>query len=417
MRFSQVLVFLFFLLLPAGWAKHWIVPNSLVNGVLVDYLMPDVWLQDLIAVILTTQILLTRNWKFAPLKLKYLISPRVSGVNFTAVISGLLVLISVILSPIPLISAVNFLRFLLAVGTAWVIYNNKDLHKPALLGLSGAVVWTSILALGQFLNQATVIGWQFLGEPIFTSGSGGVKKIFLFGRELVAPMATFPHANVMGAFGLLAYLVLTRRHSEVETSTEESLDDTSAGGILRCAQDDVRNVEDNAFLRGSKWLSLILIFLSFSLPVWLITLYLFIRKLRSVYTSLILGVLGVIGLRVAGYAFPITSLYRRLDLTKHALTMIKNHPFFGVGWGGFVRKLPPATFLQPVHNIFLLVLSELGVVGAGGLVLVVRSFFKNIEFKKYLLLTTCYLILFSIDHYFWTTTQGIYMLWVMISLF
>ena len=46
---NSILIFLLFFFLPAGWAKHWITRDSLVSGVLVDYLMPDLWLQDLIA--------------------------------------------------------------------------------------------------------------------------------------------------------------------------------------------------------------------------------------------------------------------------------------------------------------------------------------------------------------------------------
>lgn len=379
----RVLIFLFLFLLPSGWAKHWIVPNSLVNGVLVDYLMPDIWVQDLIAVVLIAQILLSRNWKFTSLKLKYLIL-RAKHVNITSVISGLFVLMSIFLSPIPLVSAINFFRFLLAVSVGLIIYKNKDLHKSALIGLSGAVIWTAFLAIGQFINQRTVIGWQFLGEPIFGPGSGGVKKLFLFGQQILAPMATFPHANVMGAFGLLSFLILPNKKPR--------------------------------FFQIAKYFSLILVCLSFSLPVWLITFYLLIRKFKCTIVYLNLGIVFVLFM-IISYQFQITSYYRRWNLVKHSLTMIKNHPFFGVGWGGFVKQLPQSTFMQPVHNIFLLILSELGFVGASGLVLVVSKFFKGIKVEKYLLLTTCYLILFLFDHYFWTTTQGIYMLWVTVALF
>jgi len=211
-----------------------------------------------------------------------------------------------------------------------------------------------------------------------------VKKIFLFGQQLVAPMATFPHANVMGAFGLLTFFILSR--------------------------------QKNKLFIVAKYCSLILVGLSFSLPVWLITLYLLSRKFKPAYATLILSIIGVFSLLITYYLLPITSFYRRLNLARHSLTIIKNHPFFGVGWGGFVRHLPPSTFMQPVHNVFLLVLAELGIIGATGLVLVAREFLKNFKIRNYILLATIYLLLATIDHYFWTTTQGIYMLWVIVSL-
>jgi len=381
----RVLIFFFFLFLPVGWAKHWIVPNSLVNGVLVDYLMPDLWLQDLIAVaiiVLSVRRLRVTGSGF----LKFLTrNTQTRNAVTQKLILIFFILISIIMSPVFLTSAVNLGRFLLAMSVGWIILRSKDLHQPALMGLSGAVVWTTALAVGQLINQGTVIGWQFLGEPIYSLGTGGVKKIFLFGQQLVAPMATFPHANVMGAFGLLTFFVLSRHKIKLFMIT--------------------------------KYFSLILVGLSFSIPVWLITLYLLFRQFKPAYAALILsGLLVVIGLWTVGYELPVTSFYRRLNLAKHSLTVIKNHPLFGVGWGGFVRHLPPSTFMQPVHNVFLLVLAELGIVGASGLVFLMREYLKNFKIRNYILLAISYLLLFTVDHYFWTTTQGIYMLWVIVSL-
>ncbi len=404
----RLLVFLFCILLPAGWAKHWIVPNSLVNGVLVDYLMPDVWIQDLFAIMIIIAKVQSSKFKVQKVfpRLRLLITdyllPARNGLLAWRAWPITLVLISVLLSPIPLISAVNFARFLLAVSAAWIIYKNKNLRRPALIGLAVGVIWTSLLAVGQLISQETLIGWQFMGEPIFTSGSGGVKKIFLFGRQLVAPMAAFPHANVMGAFGLLFYLLMS---------------------------EDKHPAYAYKLLKISKYLSFILILLSFSLPVWFLTLFILVkRQIKSSIVALIWTLLVFLLLATsyqlpagnalfAWRAWPATSFYRRWSLLKHSLTIIKNNPFFGVGWGGFVRKLPPSTFMQPVHNVFLLVLAELGIVGVSGLVLVIRDFLKKINLiPNYLLLITIYLLLFSLDHYFWTTTQGIYMLWVMIAL-
>ncbi len=402
----RVLIFLFFLLLPVGWAKHWIVPNSLVNGVLVDYLMPDVWVQDLFAIMIIIAKVqsskfpghasgLPRAGNFQNIFPKprllitnYLLPARNALLTWRAW-PITLVVISILLSPIPLISAINFGRFLLAISVGWIVLKNKKLHRPAAAGLSGAVVWTSFLAVGQFVNQGTVIGWQFLGEPFYSLGTGGVKKIFIFGQQLVAPMATFPHANVMGAFGLLAFLVLSRYSAEVDK-----------------------------FFKIARYFSLILISLSFSLPVWILTfIILIIGKNSTTIMVLSLLITAVVFLLTINYQLPATSFHRRWSLVKYSLTIIKSHPFFGVGWGGFVRHLPPSTFLQPVHNVFLLILAELGIIGASGLVLVAREYLKKFELKNYLLLITVYLLLFTVDHYFWTTTQGVYMLFFMLSFY
>lgn len=61
---------------------------------------------------------------------------------------------------------------------------------------------------------------------------------------------------------------------------------------------------------------------------------------------------------------------QRLQLAKAAILMIKESPLIGVGLNNFLIRLPdlwqePATIrlFQPVHNIFLLIAAETGLVG------------------------------------------------------
>ena len=70
---------------------------------------------------------------------------------------------------------------------------------------------------------------------------------------------------------------------------------------------------------------------------------------------------------------PESSFSRRSELTKIALKMFTDHPLSGAGLNNFTVVMDqygyvPATtrFLQPVHNIYLLILSETGLIGAMG---------------------------------------------------
>ena len=343
------LVFLLFFLLPSGWAKHWIVDQSLVNGVLVDYLMPDLWLQDILAFAF---IILNRE------RLKRLIKDKVVLVSLG------LIIIPIFFSSVPLVSLVYFSRFLLAVTVGYLlikIFKGKDgkkVRRIALIGLLGALVWTGALAFFQMINQGTVFGWWFLGEPIFNSGSGGVKKIEIFNKIVVAPMATFPHSNVLAGFSLLGLAIILRE-------------------------------------KKTKW------------RFWAV-LFSFVS---------ILGSLSFYTILLKPFSFlKSPSLWRRWELIKISLRMIKDNFLFGVGWGSFVKKMPEYwqemktnfRFLQPVHNIFLIVPSEIGFIGLLGIVGIVGRLFKRVLRKENILfLSICFLISL-IDHYFWTTTQGIY---------
>ena len=179
-NFRYWLTFALFALLPVGWSKHWLIPQSLSSGVLVDYLMPAVWVQDILVILLLASYLST-SWKKNKLKTIF------SGQKFW--ISLALILPALIFSAAPLISLIYFFRFLLAAGVGCLLTENKSCQEPARAGLKLALIWTSALALLQFVKQGTVFGWWFLGEPVFGLGSGGVKKIVLSGRTLVMPMA------------------------------------------------------------------------------------------------------------------------------------------------------------------------------------------------------------------------------------
>jgi O-antigen ligase len=97
------------------------------------------------------------------------------------------------------------------------------------------------------------------------------------------------------------------------------------------------------------------------------------------------------------------------------------HPFLGVGVNNFFINetwLSPSLPLQPIHNIFLLVLSQTGIIGllAFGYLLfrtikhVAQMSFES-QFRKniriFSLLALCvFLFIGLVDHYFFTLQQG-----------
>jgi O-antigen ligase len=78
------------------------------------------------------------------------------------------------------------------------------------------------------------------------------------------------------------------------------------------------------------------------------------------------------------------SAVSRITLAQTALAMINDHPWFGVGLGNYIVVLPqysPPIFgyaLSTVHNAYLLILAETGVIGLiGFLVLLAGLMFQN----------------------------------------
>ena len=114
------------------------------------------------------------------------------------------------------------------------------------------------------------------------------------------------------------------------------------------------------------------------------------------------------------------SVQRRLDLLTSAWGMFKSAPFWGIGLGTFTKVLPafgvPAgllLFLQPVHNIFVLVLAESGILALLSFLLIWFFAFKRAGEKKDYLLTVSLgqlLLLGFFDHYLYTLPQGLFLL-------
>jgi len=113
------------------------------------------------------------------------------------------------------------------------------------------------------------------------------------------------------------------------------------------------------------------------------------------------------------------SVTERTELLSASLKMMQAHPFIGVGLDNFIPALAPlqkpmplGLYLQPVHNIFVLVLAETGIVG-----FVLFIWFLVVTVKRIMsqesgirnMLSCLLLIIFftgSFDHYWLTLQQG-----------
>lgn len=130
------------------------------------------------------------------------------------------------------------------------------------------------------------------------------------------------------------------------------------------------------------------------------------------------------------------SVVVRQQLNAATISMWQHSPAVGVGLGNFLVELPrylvsrQIYFLQPVHNIYLLVLAEAGVVGLmvfifliwrsiKGLVLSIKDsptqFFIN-QNTIYFIPYTLFLLLGLVDHYPLTLQQGQLLLTVLVGM-
>jgi O-antigen ligase len=100
--------------------------------------------------------------------------------------------------------------------------------------------------------------------------------------------------------------------------------------------------------------------------------------------------------------------------------VIGKFPLFGVGPGNFVTFINDFRFIQPVHNIFLLIFSESGLFSFVFFVLIMALATKQSLTKGYfsLFLISLLQVTFegSLDHYFWTIHQTLLLMWLLLGL-
>jgi len=116
----------------------------------------------------------------------------------------------------------------------------------------------------------------------------------------------------------------------------------------------------------------------------------------------------------------------RISQIKESLAIIKKRPVLGVGLNNYTIALDrnnpdrPAYWLQPVHNIYLLSLAELGLIGLaafGWLLTAAFNLFKRQpKWLWPLLPLAALMIIGSLDHYLWTQYVGIIIIWLSLTL-
>jgi len=386
---SKLLFFLLLLFLPTQLGKHFFLPFSYLSGVRVDYLAPTIYITDIIIFLLALN-----NFRIVFTFLK----------NKQILIGLGLILVNIIFSKLPIISAYWLLKI---IEILVIISLSKKLlqtlkPKKILIGLFLSGVFQLLLSLIQLLTKHSVQGiFYYFGERLLTLSTPGVAKASMRGIELLRPYGTFSHPNSLAGFYLiLFFFVLTYKQFNKYLTLKY------------------------LFL----FISTILVFISFSkvaIGCYLIlnTCYLILNTkfdCRLCKIARIAVILVVSLVFLSATTDPLT-INKRIELIQNSFLIIFKNPFIGVGLGSYLveqSKYPSKFYLffnQPVHNIFLLFLSELGVILGGSIIFISRSPIMRI-FKKnpYIFLGIVLTGLF--DHYWLTLQQNFLLMALFIGL-
>lgn len=329
----------------------------------------------------------------------------------------------------------------------------------------------AMIGIWQFIIQHS-IGFFWLKESLISSDLPGVAKIVLHGEKFIRSYGLFPHPNILGGF-LLVSIILTWAYYKMFHPI--SLNFVPCGTKLRRGA----NMEHLKILQGETLLyialtiqvvALILTFSKSAIIGLVIALgylwYKFNKNKelefhpssnvpRGTYygtsmkqLALMFGIIFVIAgiwLYLANLNFE-TFLFKSLDERLSSVNV--SHPpageaggtsfwnyLGGFGIGQYVVELVKQTGsqleawqYQPVHNVFWLILSELGFVGVFVSVWFLWKLFhlssilplsrggseEGVIIFKSILLALLFIMFF--DHYLWDIQQGEIMLWLVLGI-
>ncbi len=410
-------------LLPTQLGRHFWPEWSYILGLRSDYLSPTVYLSDILIGFLLAYLGINflLSWltskrpqeRFSPALRSYL--ALAVGLVITA---GLSVYYAANPETTWWHTAKLVELALWGAVLSWYL-SNRSARRLILAGLLVGSLLQVFLGLGQFLVGHSLGAWVF-GERRFDTQTPGIAQAIIDGKLVLRSYGTLPHPNVLGLWMLL-----------------------SSNLSLYLAWKE-KNYESKLFWSVLTILFSLTLLTSLSrlaIVLWLVATagicgFFFrptkrmIRQKRSAGLVTLALVLFILILPALSSRFSSLvdsdsqSVSRRVQLSQTAFSLWQEHPWNGIGAGNFVVRLgevvkaDPVRFIQPAHNYYLLVLSEVGIIG----LLFAVSLLGLAGWRVYrtgqwlLLLIVAELVIAGLfDHYFWTLQQGGLLWWSIIG--
>ena len=282
----------------------------------------------------------------------------------------------------------------------------------------------AVLAILQYLRQAD-LGLRFLGETVLNPDLFNVAVFLVNGEKIMRPYGTTPHPNILALFLFISVFIYYFFYIKGDKFSH------SKSGLL---------------IYSVLLFSLFLTFSRVVIFVWMIGVGLrrliFNRKFSRIAEGLSLKKITVATLTaiiIFSILFWPHILTRIKISSQEEAVSLRNYYnkvslydklFFGVGSGNFVnwfREINPglaSNLYQPVHNIYLLIFSEAGILGLTAfllfLIFLAKNYFK-IKFEQpfyySLFIIFLSLLFFGLfDHFLFTIQQGRIVFWLVLGL-
>ncbi len=352
----KIIFFLLIFCLPFQLGLHFWLPQSLVKSFRIDYLSPTFYLTDIF--ILSYIFLHRKKITFSYLRLAYLI----------------LIAINIIIASYSPVTILAWLRLIIYFLLFTTLIREKNLRQKVSLPLKLSLVFILSLEFAQLLIQHSLGGVLWLvGERPLSVATPNVAKLAFGSITLLRPYSTFSHPNSLAGYLLICLLLLPI------ISNSKSLRYFLITGI--------------AFTFSKvAWLTLLIPSLVLVLPLNLVPFINTIIKLPS---------------------WLVLSFSSRASLLLATVKLVSDHLFFGVGLRQFIPNLAQIlpsnqlsySTLQPVHNLLLLILVEIGIIPVVAIIFLLYKKRNVLSASRWQLLAII-LLTGAVDHYWWTLPQN-----------
>lgn len=395
---AKTLLALLILFLPTQLGYHFWPSWSYIFGIRVDYLSPTIYLTDIIIFFLAAW-WLVKELPVYPKKQKVILV-RIVLAFFGFAAANIIFSLNPLIALLKWVKVAEFLLLGLIIATLPKL-NFKN-WEPFIVGIS--VLIFSAIGILQVIIGKTIGGPLYLlGERTFTGLTPGIALADFFGKSFLRAYSTFSHPNSLAGFLGAALLLLSI--TETKNILARRIKILAIGSGFICF---LFTFSLGAFI---------------ALGLSLFVSFLFKRKVfgKTLAKAVVLTVVTISfflpiasRLYLSGGRLLPENLSKRLALSEVAGKMFSKNPFFGVGLNNFFVQLPKESdypqvswWLQPVHNIFLLVLAETGISGLLFFLFILFAAFNHLcKTENWTFIIPILFILFTgaLDHY-WLTLQ------------
>lgn len=464
---TRYVLYVLLFLIPFGTRKVFLTQYSFFSGSYNEYVTYSLYLTDLIVVSLFALLLVQCTSDIV----KRFMVKSASGINNILAVFLIWIALSITANMNYFeVSAYQAVRMAEYVGLAVIIrhiVNTKKRLLQSLFIISFSGFVQGAIALVQFYFQSSIFGTgishKLSGESIISTNIIGTSNIVYDGVKIIRSYGTFTHPNVLAGFLVVTMLITLFLYTLMKSNavfsviynTKHKECQGSCGPRLLLFLLFVQFSALVATMSRAAMVSLFIIALVNVFIFKIVPRETFFSELRSYFHKsnpfsrvvrvFFAGILSA--LLIASsifFLFRITneftnhqSFQDRILLQDVSRGTIYENPVFGTGIGTYVlilrdnysSRIMNYWQYQPDHNLFLLIASEIGLIGLAIYLFVMYSLYKLIDsvceqisiYDRYLKLLfksliVVVLVLGLFDHYFWTSHQAKMLMWIMFGL-